>query len=258
SSPERAEACDILPPNRVPGGIPISDPKKPVAVVMAGGRGQRLRPLTDKVPKPLLRVGASSIIERIIASLASADVEDCYLAVNYKAEAFEERLGDGSGLGVRIHYLREKEPLGTAGPLSLLPDGVGTTLVTNADILTRLDFRDLLEDHARHDAPVTVAATEYRARIPYAVLRTEGDRLLSIEEKPEQPVLCNAGIYVIDEQVRALVPSERMLDMPDLLEKAIADGYRVRVFPIGAKWFDIGSPEDFERVLLEFATGEEE
>lgn len=230
----------------------------PVAVIMAGGRGQRLRPLTDKVPKPLLRVGASSIIERIITSLAQADIQDVYLAVNYKAEAFYERLGDGGALGVTLHYLRERTRLGTAGPLSLLPEEIGTTYVTNADILSRLDVRALLEFHAAHEDPITIAATEYSAKIPYAVLRTEGERLVGIEEKPEQYALCNAGIYVLDREVRRFVPPDVVIDMPDLIEKAMAEGLGVRVFPIRAKWFDIGSPEDLERVLLEFATGEEE
>jgi NDP-sugar pyrophosphorylase family protein len=231
----------------------------PVAMIMAGGRGQRLRPLTDKVPKPLLRVGATSIIERVIASINSAGVQEVYLAVNYKAEAFEERLGDGSRLGVNITYLHEQTRLGTAGPLSLLPPGFDRRLlVMNADIMTRLDFAAFVAFHDDHGDPVTVAAVEYRAQIPYAVLRTEGSRLTGIEEKPEQPVLCNAGIYLLEPGVLPLVPAETMIDMPDLLEKVLAEGAAVHVYPMKEKWFDIGSPEDFERVLMEFATGEEE
>jgi len=230
-----------------------------VAVIMAGGRGQRLRPLTDKVPKPLLRVGGRSIVERIILSLAEAGIRDVYLAVSYKAQAFEERLGDGAALGVRITYLRERERLGTAGALSMVPPDLGRSLlVMNADIMTRLVFADLVSFHGEHGDPATIAAIRYTSRVPYAVLRTEGTALTGIEEKPEQGVLCNAGIYMLRPEVLPLVPADTTIDMPDLLEKVMAEGRPVRVFEIRDKWFDIGSPEDFEHVLLEFATGEEE
>jgi NDP-sugar pyrophosphorylase family protein len=233
----------------------------PIAVIMAGGRGQRLRPLTDKVPKPLLRVGASSIIERIIASLVSAGIGEVFLAVNYKAEAFERRLGTGDHLGATLHYVRERRRLGTAGALSLLPEASfrgRPILVMAADILTGMDFRAFFDFHRTHGGAATVAAVPYAARVPYAVLRTEGDRLISLEEKPEQRLLCNAGIYMIQPEVLSFVPPDVMIDMPDLLEKVLAEGLSVRIFPISEKWFDIGSPEDFERVLHEFATSEEE
>jgi NDP-sugar pyrophosphorylase family protein len=233
----------------------------PIAVIMAGGRGQRLRPLTDKVPKPLLRVGASSIIERIIGSLVSAGIRETYLAVNYKAEAFERRLGDGGELGVRLRYLREDEPLGTAGALSLLPEEAfegRSILVMAADILTGMDYRKFAEFHEEHGGAATVAAVPYAARIPYAVLRTDGDRLVSIHEKPEQNLLCNAGIYMLRSDVLALVPSGLRIDMPDLLESVLGAGLPVHTFTIRESWFDVGSPEDFEHVLHEYATGEEE
>jgi NDP-sugar pyrophosphorylase family protein len=233
----------------------------PIAVIMAGGRGQRLRPLTDKVPKPLLRVGASSIIERIIASLAGAGIREVFLAVNYKAEAFERRLGTGDHLGVTLHYLRERQRLGTAGALSLLPEAAaeGTSiLVMAADILTGMDFRAFFDFHRSHGGAATIAAVPYAAKIPYAVLRTEGDRLISLEEKPEQHLLCNAGIYMVEPEVLRFVPTDAMIDMPDLLAKVLAEGLSVRTFTIRERWFDIGSPEDFEHVLHEFATSEEE
>lgn len=239
-------------------GRPISG-NVPIAVVMAGGRGQRLRPLTDKVPKPLLRLGGSTIVERIIASLASAGVAEVYLAVNYKAEAFEERIGDGAALGVRVRYLHEEEALGTAGALSLLPDApAGSVLVTNADILTRMDFGALFDAHATSGAAITIVGVEYESQVPYAVLRTEGERVVAIEEKPAQRVLCNGGIYMLRPDVLRLVPADTAIDMPDLIEKGMAEGLPVHVHAIDDKWFDIGSPEDFERVMLEFATGEEE
>lgn len=232
----------------------------PMAVIMAGGRGQRLRPLTDKVPKPLLRVGASSIIERIIASLVSAGIQDAYLAVNYKAEAFERRLGTGDHLGVNLHYIREPMRLGTAGALSLLSDDAvngRSILVMAADILTGMDYRAFYEFHQSHGGAGTIAAVPYAAKIPYAVLRTDGDRLMSIQEKPEQNVLCNAGIYMIQPEVLPFVPREEMIDMPDLLDRILREGLTVRTFTIHESWFDVGSPEDFEHVLHEYATSEE-
>jgi NDP-sugar pyrophosphorylase family protein len=233
----------------------------PIAVIMAGGRGQRLRPLTDKVPKPLLRVGASSIIERIIASLVAAGIQEVFLAVNYKAEAFERRLGTGDHLGVTLHYLREPQRLGTAGALSLLPhDAVEgkSLLVMAADILTGMNYRAFSEFHQAHGGAATIAAVPYAAKIPYAVLRTDGDRLMSLEEKPEQHVLCNAGIYMVQPEVLRFVPDDVMIDMPDLLDKVLGEGLPVRTFTIRESWFDVGSPEDFEHVLHEYATSEEE
>lgn len=232
---------------------------RPVAVIMAGGRGQRLRPLTDKVPKPLLKVGATTIIERIILGLSAAGVEDVFISVNYKAGAFEKRIGDGARLGVKVTYLREETKLGTAGSLSLLPEiPEGPVLVTNADILTRLDFSRLLDYHWHQNPSATVAAVRHSAQIPYGVMRTEGSALVGVEEKPEVHVLCNAGIYVLDPKSLKEVPKNTFIDMPDLLSSLVAKKKGVEVFPIVEKWFDIGSPEDFQKVLIEFATGEEE
>jgi dTDP-glucose pyrophosphorylase len=231
----------------------------PIAVVMAGGRGQRLRPLTDKVPKPLLKVGTTTIIERIIGALRDSGVAEVYLSVNYKARVFEERLGDGDHLGVVIEYLREEKKLGTAGSLSLLPEEPsGPVLVTNADILTRLDFSRLFRYHRQHGAAATVAVVHHVTRIPYGVMNAAGGKLVGIEEKPEVRVLCNAGIYVLQPEVLRHVKPDEALDMPDLISRLLEEGIDVRVFPILERWFDIGSPEDFQRVLIEFATGEEE
>ena len=231
----------------------------PVGVVMAGGRGQRLRPLTDKVPKPLLRIGGSSIVERIISNLAAAGVQDVYLAVNYKAAAFEKRLGDGKGLGVNLRYVREREPLNTAGALSLLPE-VPTVplLVTNGDIVTTLDFARLFDFHWHHGGAVTVAGVEHLSHIPYGVLRTAEHHLLEIDEKPTRRDFVSAGMYMLQPEVLRFVPPATHMGMPDLIESVLAEGLPVHVFPLLEKWFDIGSPAEFERVLMQFATGESE
>ena len=238
---------------------PAAGPPEPAAVIMAGGRGARLRPVTDKVPKPLLKVGSSSIVERIILGLVTAGVHDVYLAVNYMAELFEERLGDGARLGARIHYIREEEPLGTAGALGLLPAGHrGPVLVMNGDLVTTVDFARLFDFHWRHAGAVTVAGVEHLSLIPYGVLRNAEHHLLAIDEKPVRRDFCSAGIYVVDPSVLRLLTPGAALDMPDLIAGVLAEGWPVHVFPILEKWYDIGGTAEFERVLVQFATGEEE
>lgn len=229
----------------------------PVAVIMAGGRGLRLRPVTDKTPKPLLRIGSRSIVERIIAGLTDAGVHDVYLAVNYKADSFHERLGDGSSLGVNLHYLHEESELGTAGALSLLPEIEGPLIVTNGDIVTTVDFRRMVDFHRRHGGAITVGGVEHVSHVPYGILATADHHLLSIEEKPERRELCNAGIYVLEPEVLAFVAPDTPLNMPTLIDDVLVEGKSVNVFPIHEKWFDIGGPAEFERILIQFATGEE-
>jgi dTDP-glucose pyrophosphorylase len=231
----------------------------PIAMVMVGGRGKRLRPLTDKVPKPLLRIGGGTIVERIVRNLGAAGVVDVHLATNYMAAMFEERLGDGAQLGVRLHYIREEEVMGTAGPLSLLSETpTSPILVTNGDLVTNLDYRALFDFHWHHGGAITVASVEHHTSVPYGVLRTAGHHLLAIEEKPTRRDLVNAGIYVLEPEVLRYLPRGVEVTMPDLIADVVADGLAVSAFPVLEPWSDIGTPEEFERVLLAFATGEEE
>ncbi len=232
---------------------------EPAAIIMAGGRGQRLRPFTDKVPKPLLRVGSTSIVERLIQRVAAAGVRHVFLAVNYMADVFEQRLGSGAHLGVTLEYLRETHPMGTAGALTMLSaDRWGPLLVSNGDIVTTVAFDRLFDFHWRHGGAMTLAGVEHRSPIPYGVLNTAGDVLLGIEEKPERRDLCSAGIYVLDPLVLRLLPSKVPLDMPEVVGAVLSAGLPVHVFPVLEKWFDIGGTAQFEQVLLEFALGEEE
>jgi dTDP-glucose pyrophosphorylase len=231
----------------------------PTAVVMVGGRGQRLRPYTDKVPKPLLKIGGVPIVERIVGALAEAGVRDVYLAVNYKAEQFEERMGDGKRLGVNLTYVREHKALGTAGALSLLPEVPdGPVFVTNGDLVTTIDFRSLFDFHWHHRGAITVCGAEHRTYVPYGVLRTAEHHLLGITEKPERLDFVSAGMYVLQPEVLRFVPPDAEMGMPDLIADVLTEGLPVHVFPMLEGWFDIGSPEEFEKVLLAFATGEEE
>lgn len=238
-------------------GFPGDGP--PIAVIMAGGRGQRLRPLTDKVPKPLLRVGSKSIVERMIIALAAAGVRDVYLAVNYKAEIFEQRLGSGEQLGVRLHYIREEQAMGTAGALSLLSvPGASPILVVNGDILTTVDLARLFDFHWRHGGAVTLAGVEHLSHIPYGVLRSVEHHLLAIDEKPVRRDLCSAGMYVLEPHVLRFLAHNQPRDIPDLIADVLAEGLPVHVFPILEEWYDIGGTTEFERVLVKFATGEED
>ncbi len=233
--------------------------ESPVAVIMAGGRGQRLRPLTDKVPKPLLRVGSKSIVERMIAALARAGVHDVYLAVNYKAEVFEQRLGSGEHLGVRLHYIRERQAMGTAGALSLLEfGGTAPILVVNGDIVTTVELARLFDFHWRHGGAITLAGVEHLSHIPYGVLRNVEHHLLGIEEKPVRRDLCSAGMYVLEPNVLRFLAPGQPRDIPDLVADVLAEGLPVHVFPILEEWYDIGGTTEFERVLVQFATGEDD
>jgi dTDP-glucose pyrophosphorylase len=258
----RLRAVPVVDKGKLVGLKSLDDVKAPlpppVAVVMVGGRGERLRPYTDKVPKPLLKVGGVPIVERIVTALAAAGVEEVYLAVNYKSEVFEEHLGNGKRLGVKLTYVRERKPLHTAGALSLLPRAPDVPLlVTNGDLVTTIDFRSLFDFHWHHGGAITVCGAEHRTYVPYGVLRTSEHHLLGIDEKPNRLDFVSAGMYVLQPEVLRFIPPDTHMGMPELIADVLAEGLPVHVFPMLEGWFDIGSPEEFERVLLAFATGEE-
>ncbi|MDQ3957601.1 MAG: nucleotidyltransferase family protein [Actinomycetota bacterium] len=230
----------------------------PVTVIMAGGEGRRLRPLTDSVPKPLLEVGDKSILERVVAPLRRAGIKDITLALNYKADAIKDHLGSGERMGVSLSYLVEEQRMGTAGALALLPETPDRPIcVANADIVTTMSFARLFDYHWHHRAAITVAAVGYVSHIPYGVMRTAGHYMLRMDEKPEERVLCSGGIYVLDPEVLRFIRGRAPLDMPDLVSDVLAEGLPVCVFPILEKWFDVGRLEDLERARTEFALGEE-
>jgi NDP-sugar pyrophosphorylase family protein len=198
------------------------------------------------------------IVERIIRAAADAGVRTVYLAVNYKAEAFEDALGDGKRLGVELVYVRERKPLHTAGALSLLPEiPDGPLFVTNGDIITTVDLRTLFDFHWHHGGAVTVCGAEHHTYVPYGVLRTVEHHLLSIDEKPSRTDFVSAGMYMLQPETLRFIPPDTHMGMPDLIDSVIKEGRPVHVFPMLGSWFDIGSPEEFEKVLLAFATGEE-
>ncbi len=222
-------------------------------ILMAGGLGSRLRPLTDNCPKPLLKVGTKPILETIIENFTEHGFRDFYISVNYMAEMIEQYFGDGAQWGVHISYIREKERMGTAGALSLIPGEVKEPMVVmNGDLLTKVNFNHLLAFHSEHQAKATMCVRDYQVQIPYGVVRVEKHRMTEIEEKPVQKFFVNAGIYVLEPDVLKMIPSQTFFDMPHLFEKLIQHNMETAVFPVREYWLDIGRVDDFERANLEY------
>lgn len=221
-------------------------------VLMAGGLGVRLRPLTDKVPKPMLPVGGRPLLESIIRNLAQQGFKKFYVSVNYKRDVIQDHFGDGSAFGVDIDYLIENERLGTAGALSLLPRRPDNPLlVMNGDLMTPLHFAHLLQHHQEHGADATLSVREHITDIPFGVVKSSGAKLMGIDEKPRQTVKVNAGIYLLGPRALAYIPSDRPCDMPEVFRSLINDGGNASVFTIQEYWLDIGRHDDLERANAE-------
>ncbi|MBW1681862.1 MAG: nucleotidyltransferase family protein [Deltaproteobacteria bacterium] len=229
--------------------------KETIAVVMAGGEGRRLRPLTDEVPKPMIKVGDKPVLETIVEKLAAAGIMQIYISVNYKADTIEKYFQDGRAFHVRIQYLKEEgKKLGTAGSLALLPRvPKDPFLVINGDVITDIDLRNLLDFHQDHRCVMTIGAVRYRFNVPYGVLRLAGHYVLSVEEKPRQQFFCSAGMYALNPEVLRFLPKgESPMDMTELMEKAVNAGLPVGAFPIHERWIDIGKMEDLDRARALF------
>lgn len=222
-------------------------------ILMAGGLGSRLKPLTDDTPKPLLKVGGKPILETILENFIHYGFTNFRISVNYKGELIENYFGDGSRWGARIEYLRESKKLGTAGALGLLPERPSLpVLVMNGDVLTKVNFQQLLEFHREHRALATMCVREYDFQVPYGVVTVDNHRILNIEEKPVQRFFVNAGIYVLEPEALDLIPEDTFFDMPTLFEKVVAQEKETAVFPIREYWLDIGRMDDFQRAEGEF------
>ena len=221
-------------------------------LLMAGGLGTRLRPLTDSCPKPLLKIGSRPILEIILESFIEAGFSDFYISVNYKAEMIKEYFGDGSKFGVRISYLQEDKRMGTAGALSLLPHKLTEPLIVmNGDLLTKVDFNQLLEFHNKHRAVATMCVREYRYQVPYGVVRFDNWRIEALEEKPEHIEFVNAGIYVLNTEFYSDIQKGEYLDMTTLFEEQLSTK-KLLVFPIREYWMDVGRIEDFSRAQEDY------
>lgn len=222
-------------------------------VLMAGGTGTRLLPLTEQTPKPLLKIGEKPILETILESFVSLGYQNFYISVNYRAEMLEGHFKDGSEWGVKIEYLREGRSLGTAGCLSLLPEKPDQPLIVmNGDILTKVNFEQLLDFHRSERASVTMCVRKYEFQVPYGVIETSGRGITSISEKPTESFFVNAGIYVLNPEVLELIPKDTRFDMTSLFETCMAKKLKASAFPIREYWLDIGRHEDFRRASGEF------
>lgn len=222
-------------------------------VIMAGGEGKRLQPLTHDCPKPMLKVGGKPLLEIIIQQCIDAGFQRFYLAVNFLKERIQEHFGNGERWNIHIDYLEEDQKLGTAGALSLLPETPNEPfLVLNGDVLTRVNFGRLFSFHEEHDAVATLCVREHVTQIPYGVVQIDELRVLGLEEKPLYKQYVNAGIYLLDPTILTMVPKNQFFDMPQLLERSLQSQQRISAFPIHEYWLDIGNPETFERAHSEW------
>ena len=222
-------------------------------VLMAGGLGTRLQPLTDDIPKPMLGVGGKPLLEIILESFIKHDFHRFYISVNYKAEMIKDHFGDGSKLGIEIRYLEEEKRLGTAGALGLLPETPQSPLIVmNSDLLTGIDFKSLLSYHSEQHSQATMCVREYDFQVPFGVVDIEDNRIVGIDEKPVHRFFVNAGVYVVEPKALALVATNQNLDMPDFFRTVIDDGHATAVFPIREYWMDIGRIDDLEQAKREF------
>jgi dTDP-glucose pyrophosphorylase len=225
------------------------------AVVMAGGFGTRLRPLTDDVPKPMLPVGDRPLLELIVEQLQQAGIRQVNMATHYKSEVISDHFRDGQDFGVEIRYVNEDQPLGTVGALSLIEESDEPILVVNGDILTRLDFRAMLNFHKENNADLTIAIKQYEFRVPYGVVETNGISVLGIAEKPLVRHFINAGIYLLNGSVKKLIPNGQAYDIPELIDRLLSEQRNVVCFPIREYWLDIGKSDQYDQANGDIASG---
>lgn len=219
------------------------------AVIMAGGEGKRLRPLTKKIPKPLLQVGDKPIIEHNIDRLIQYGVSEITISIRYLGQQIRDYFQEGKDKGIHIRYVEEEKPLGTAGALSLIEHFYqDTLLVMNSDLLTNIDFEDFYRRFSESTAAMAVATTLYNQKVPYAVLETKNGQICALKEKPTYTYESNAGIYLLRRTtIKQYIPQEEYFDITDLVEKLLSAGEKVVSFPIRGYWLDIGRHEEYNR-----------
>jgi dTDP-glucose pyrophosphorylase len=253
-SSRRVAAIPVVDDSGLPIGLHLLDEaiqprdRPNWAVVMAGGRGTRLRPLTETVPKPMLRVAGRPILERIVLHIVGTGIDRIFLAVGYLGEVIQNHFGDGTRYGARIDYLREDSPLLTGGALGLLPEPpTEPVLVMNGDLVTQADLGGLLDAHAASRAVATIGYRRYLHTVPFGTIERDGDRILTLEEKPTLTRDVNAGIYALDPSLVARVEAGRPIALPDLVGEAIDRGESVAAFAIDDDWIDVGQREQLDR-----------
>lgn len=217
--------------------------------IMAGGRGQRLMPLTQNTPKPMLHVGDKPILEHNIDRLIQFGIKNIYLSVNYLADCIKDYFGDGSNKGVNVRYVHEDKPLGTLGSVKLVEElEHDYVMVMNSDLLTDIDFNGFFQSFIRSGADMAVATTSYNVEVPYGVMEVDnGNFVNALKEKPRYTYYSNAGIYIIKKELLSLVPHNEFYNVTDLMESLIQEGKQLVSFPILGYWLDIGKHEDFKQ-----------
>ena len=229
------------------------------AVILAGGRGTRLRPYTVALPKPLMPVGEKAILEIIIRQLAAAGFDHVTLAVNHQAEILMAVFGDGRKLGVKIDYSLESEPLGTMGPLRLVKDLPENFIVMNGDILTNLNFAAFYDAHVASEALMSISASTREQVIDYGVLKLDGQDVMNgFEEKPRIPYLVSMGIYCLNHRILPFIPEGRPFGFDNLVLKLLDEGRPARVVRHSGYWLDIGRPDDYQRATDDWPELEKE
>lgn len=234
--------------------MPIEPERSTPVVIMAGGLGTRLSPLTDVTPKPMLPVGPKPVLETIIENFVEQGFVNLFLCLNYKGDIIRGHFGDGHQFGANITYLQEDRRLGTAGALSLLPERpLEPVIVMNGDLLTKVDFVRLLDFHLQQGFVATMAMREHQQQVPYGVLKLgDGYSVRELVEKPTERYYVNAGIYILNPTTLDLVPDQKFYDMPSLFNTLMDQGETVGGFPLRDYWVDIGRMEDLERASAEF------
>ena len=237
----------------------IEDIIKPVGktnrvILMVGGLGTRLRPLTQDTPKPMLKVGNKPILQTIVEKFAEYGFVNITMCVNFNASIIRDYFGDGKEFGVNIDYVLEQKRMGTAGALSLLKERPSEPFfVMNGDLLTNVNFEHILNYHTLNKATATMCVREYDYEVPYGVVKMNDNKIIEIAEKPVQKFFVSAGIYMLSPEILDIIPQDEFYDMPTLFEKAIAQDKNVISFPIHEYWIDIGRLEEYQKANEEYA-----
>jgi len=239
---DKGELIDVIELKKQKAQLPLE------CVIMAGGRGKRLSPLTDTVPKPMLPLGEKPIIEHNIDRLISFGIKKIYISLKYLGEQIQDYFGNGTTKGIEIEYIWEDEPLGTAGALSLVDHFKSKhLLLMNSDLFTDVDFEDLYLDLLSEKSDMVVATTEYKVDVPFAVFETNGRQVKSFREKPSYVYHSNAGIYLFKTELVKKIPKNQFYNITDLMEELVNEGGKLTYNPILGYWIDIGNPTDYNR-----------
>ena len=223
------------------------------AVVLAGGKGTRLAPYTQIIPKPMMPVGDKAILEIMLWQMKRAGISEVVLTVGHLAGLMRAFFQDGSHLGLKINYSHEEKPLGTAGPLALIDGLTETFMVTNGDVLTTLDIKQLIEFHQTHQGIATIATHQRKVHIDLGVIHANGDhQIVSYTEKPTLDYLVSMGMYVFEPEALSYIPKGNYLDFPDLVKLLIRAGKKVVAYPFDGYWQDLGRPDDYEQASIDF------